>query len=51
MDNECNRYYIKNRNVLGINPNTIHEKLATALGPKAPSYPTVAEWAKRFRAY
>ncbi|CAF4623051.1 unnamed protein product, partial [Rotaria sp. Silwood2] len=28
---------------------TIHEELATALGSKAPSYPTVAEWAKRFR--
>ncbi|CAF4902643.1 unnamed protein product, partial [Rotaria socialis] len=28
---------------------TIHEEFATALGSKAPSYPTVAEWAKRFR--
>ncbi len=34
---------------MGINPKTIHEELATALGPKAPSYPTVAEWTKRFR--
>ena len=49
MDNEYNRYYIKIRTILGINPKTIHEELATALGPKAPSYPTVAEWAKRFR--
>ena len=49
MDNEYNRYYIKIRTILGINPKTIHEELATALGPQAPSYPTVAEWAKRFR--
>ena len=49
MDNEYNRYYIRIRTILGINPKTIHEELATALGPKAPSYPTVAEWAKRFR--
>ncbi|CAF3339055.1 unnamed protein product [Rotaria socialis] len=28
---------------------TIHEEFATALGSKAPSYPAVAEWAKRFR--
>ena len=34
---------------MGINPKTIHEELATALKSKAPSYPTVAEWAKRFR--
>ncbi|CAF4619051.1 unnamed protein product, partial [Rotaria sp. Silwood2] len=27
---------------------TIREELATALGSKAPSYSTVAEWAKRF---
>ncbi|CAF3525383.1 unnamed protein product, partial [Rotaria sp. Silwood2] len=27
---------------------TIHEELPTALGSKAPSYPTVSEWAKRF---
>ncbi|CAF4330992.1 unnamed protein product, partial [Rotaria sp. Silwood2] len=49
MDNAYNRYYIKIRTILGINPKTIHEELATALGPKAPSYPTVADWAKRFR--
>ncbi|CAF4291724.1 unnamed protein product [Rotaria sp. Silwood2] len=49
MDNEYNRYYIKIRTILGINPKTIHEELAIALGSKAPSYPTVAEWAKRFR--
>ena len=28
---------------------TIHEQLATALGPNAPSYRTVAKWAERFR--
>jgi len=43
MDNEYNRYYIKIRAILGINPKTIHEEFATAFGPKAPSYPTVAE--------
>ncbi|CAF3648489.1 unnamed protein product [Rotaria socialis] len=31
------------------NDPTIHEELATVLGPKAPSYPTVVEWAKRLR--
>ncbi|CAF2552799.1 unnamed protein product [Rotaria sp. Silwood2] len=49
MDNEYNRYYIKIGTILGINPKTIREELATALGSKAPSYPTVAEWTKRFR--
>ena len=49
MDNKCNRYYIKIRTILGINPKTIHEELTTALGSKTPSYPAVAEWAKRFR--
>jgi transposase len=49
MNNEYNRYYIKMRTILGINPKTIHEEFVTALGPKAPSYPTIAEWAKRFR--
>ena len=49
MDNEFDRYYIKIRTLLGINPKTIHEELATALGPNAPSYSTVARWAKRFR--
>ncbi|CAF3228612.1 unnamed protein product [Rotaria socialis] len=44
MDNEYNRYYIKIRTILGINPKTIHEQLATALGPKAPSCPTVADF-------
>ena len=28
---------------------TIHEELATPLGPDAPAYRTVAKWAKRFR--
>ena len=49
MNNEYNRYYIKIRTILEINPKTIHEELATALRSKAPSYPTVAEQAKRFR--
>ena len=48
MDNEYNRYYIKIRTILGINPKTIYKELATALGSKAPSYPTVAEWTKHF---
>ncbi|CAF1086736.1 unnamed protein product [Didymodactylos carnosus] len=49
MDNEFDRYYIKIRTRLGIDPTTIHEELTTALGPNAPSYRTVARWAKRFR--
>ena len=49
MDNEYNRYHIKIRAIFGINQKTIHEEFATALGPKPPSYPTVAEQAKRFR--
>ena len=28
---------------------TIYEELATALGPDAPAYRTVAKWAERFR--
>ena len=49
MENEFDRYYIKIRTFLGIDPKTIHEELTTALGPNAPSYSTVARWAKRFR--
>ncbi|CAF2614911.1 unnamed protein product [Rotaria sp. Silwood2] len=49
MDNELNRYYIKIRTILGIDPKTIHEELVTVLGPNAPSYTTVTRWAKRFR--
>ena len=49
MDIEYNQYYIKIRTILGINRKTIHGELATALEFKAPSYPTVAEWAKHFR--
>jgi hypothetical protein len=49
MDNELNRYYIKIRTILEIDPMTIHEELVTALGPSAPSYTTVTRWAKRFR--
>ena len=47
MVNEYNRYYIKIRTIFGINPKIIHEELATPLASKAPSYPTIAEWAKR----
>ena len=49
MDNEFNRYYIKIRTILGINPKTIREELTDALGSDAPSYATVKRWAKRFR--
>ena len=49
MDNEYDRYYIKIRTLLGIDPKTIHEELATALGPNVPSYVTVTSWARRFR--
>ena len=28
---------------------TIHEELATALGPDAPAYRTVAKWTEHFR--
>ena len=48
MDIEYDRYYIKIRTILEINPKTIKE-LATALGPKTPSYPTVVMWTRRFR--
>ena len=48
MNNEYNRYYIKIGTILGITPMTIHEELATALGPDAPAYRTVAKWAERF---
>jgi transposase len=41
MDNEFHRYYV--------DPKTIHEELATALGSNAPSYQTIARWTKRFR--
>jgi hypothetical protein len=48
MDNEFDRYYIKIRAILGIDAKTIDEKLTRALGPNAPSYPTVGRWTKRF---
>ncbi|CAF3229562.1 unnamed protein product [Rotaria socialis] len=48
-NNEFNRYYIKIRTILGIDPKAIHEELVTELGPNAPSYTTVTTWAKRFR--
>ena len=49
MDNELNRYYIKIRTILGIDPKTIHEEFETGLGLSAASYTTVTRWAKRFR--
>ena len=33
MDNELNRYYIKIRTILEIDPKTIHEELVTAWDP------------------
>ncbi len=33
MDNEFNRYYIKIRTILEIDPKTIHEELVTACDP------------------
>ncbi|CAF1115050.1 unnamed protein product [Rotaria sp. Silwood1] len=49
MTDEFNRYYIKIRAILGIDSKTIFDELTEALGPDAPSYPTVRRWAKRFR--
>ena len=49
MNNEYNRYYIRIRTILGMATMTIHEELATALGPDAPAYRTVAKWPERFR--
>ena len=43
MNNEYNRYYIRIRTILGIAPMTIHEQLATALGPDVPAHRTVAK--------
>ena len=41
MNNELNRYCIKIRTILEIDPKIIHEELVTALGPNAPSYTIV----------
>ncbi len=49
MENEFDRYYIKIRTILRIDPKTIHEEFTAALGPNALSYSTVARWTKRFR--
>lgn len=49
MPDEFNRYYIKNRVILEINPKTIFDELTEALGPDTPSYSMVKNWAKRFR--
>ncbi|CAF4604500.1 unnamed protein product, partial [Rotaria magnacalcarata] len=45
MADEFNRYYIKIRAILGIDAKTIFDELTEALGPDAPSYPTVRRWA------
>ena len=49
MDNELNRYHIKIRTILQIDPKIVHEELVTALGLSAASYTTVTRWTKRFR--
>ena len=49
MPDEFNRYYIKNRVILEINPKTIFDELTETLGPDTPSYSMVKNWAKRFR--
>ncbi|CAF1358854.1 unnamed protein product [Adineta ricciae] len=48
MTDEFDRYYIKIRVILGINPKTIFEELTEALGPDVPSYSMVKNWANRF---
>ena len=49
MNNELNRYYIKIRTILQIDPKTNHEGLVTALGSSASSYTAVTRWSKYFR--
>ena len=49
MTDEFNRYYIKIRVILGINPKTIFEELTQASAPDAPSYSMVKNWTERFR--
>jgi transposase len=49
MINELDRYYIKIRTILEIDPKTIYEGLTTAVGPNTPSYRTVLRWTMRFR--
>ena len=48
MNNELNRYYIKIRAILEIDPKTTHEEFVTAFGHNASSYTTVTRWAKYF---
>ena len=38
MNDQLNRYYIKIRTILQIDPKTIHEELVAGLGLSAPSY-------------
>ena len=49
MDNELYRCYRKPRTLLEIDPKTIHDEVVMDLGSSAPSYTTVARWARRFR--
>ena len=51
MNNQFNRYYRIIRTILEIDSKTIHEELATALRPSAPSYTIVTRWAQRFREW
>ena len=48
MEKEALRFYIKSRNILGLNATAIHEKLTPAYGPKVLSYSTVQKWTKTF---
>ena len=45
MDNELNRYYIKIRTILEIDPKTNHEELVTTSRPSPPSYTEATRWA------
>jgi len=49
METENLRFYIQTRTFLGISPNTIHQELVSAYGPKVLSYSTVQKLSKQFR--
>ena len=44
------RAYIKTRSLLGTPATEIFNELVVVWGDNAPSYPTVAKWAARFKA-
>jgi len=48
MEKEALRFYIKTRNILGLNATDIHEELTTAYGYEVLSYSTVQKWTKTF---